>query len=238
MNRIAAVFATSIASLGLASASLASPITLQYTGFVSPPAPTGTITNNGAGQSAAAGQFNFNVLTDNDGVYWDSTLQAFCIDIGSNLVTNSPATYSFNSAAGSARLNNQQLALIGQLYDNHAAALGNNINDAAFQLALWEIVYEAPNTLSLSNGDFSSTAFGPNGGARTVANDWLAGLDLNSLALSSQWEFFVLEAISPIPNQALLVAREIAVSEPATLVLLIGGLGLGLMFHRRRQPQS
>ncbi|MCC5794535.1 MAG: PEP-CTERM sorting domain-containing protein [Chromatiales bacterium] len=229
MQRIAVITATGM--LALAADASASQITLQYTGFVSTPAPTGQITNLGNSQGVAAGQFNFNVVSDPGGVYWDSTLQAFCVDIDNNLVTNGSAIYDFGIATASTRLSNQQLALVGQLYDNHAAALGTNLNDAAFQLAIWEIIYE-PDPMSLSTGVFSSASFG---GARTIANGWLAGLDTSASALSTSWEFFILEPVTPQVNQALIVAREVTqVSEPGMLLLLAGGLGLLAGLRRRR----
>lgn len=227
--------ATAVAALTLASASWASPITLQYTGYVNPPAPTGNITNTAAplvNQSVAAAQFNFNVISDPGNVYWDSTLQAFCIDIANNLHTSNNPLPIYSLVAASSVLNTTQLARIGQLYDNPLAQTGSSQNDAAFQLALWEIVYEQANELKLnSSGNFTSANFS---GARGVANGWLGAIDLNSNALSSNWDFYALVPVRPEVNQMLLIAREVQVSEPGTLLLLVAGLGLAVAGVRRR----
>ncbi|MCC5794536.1 MAG: hypothetical protein JJT85_07345 [Chromatiales bacterium] len=223
-----------IASAGLLALAAdvgATPITLQYTGFVAG-SQNGQITNGSSTQSVAAGQFNFNVINDG-GVYWDDTLQAFCIDVDNRLVTGGQVVYDFTVAAASSRLSGAQLALVGQLYENNAGSLGSSLNDAAFQLAVWEIVFE-PNPTSLDDGLFSSSSFGANGGARAIANGWLAALDTSSTALSAAWEFYVLEPLKPKENQALIVARPVPVSEPGMMLLLAGGLGLLVGLRRRR----
>lgn len=235
MARIAPTLATVAAALGLASASWASPITLQYTGYVSGSAPTGNITNTVAplaNTNVAAAQFNFNVFDDPGNVYWDSTLQAFCIDIASNLHTSNNPLPIYNLVSASTVLNQTQLARIGQLYDNPLAQTGTAQADAAFQLALWEIVYEQAGQLKLDgSGNFTSANFA---GARGVANGWLAGIDLTSNALSTNWEFYALTPVRPQVNQTLLIARRVEVSEPGTLLLLVAGLGLAAAGLRRR----
>lgn len=234
MARIAPALATA-AALTLASASWASPITLQYTGYVSGPAPTGNITNTVGplvNQAVAAAQFNFNVISDPGNVYWDSTLQAFCIDIANNLHTSNNPLPVYNLVAAPTVLSQAQLARIGQLYDNPLAQTGTAQADAAFQLALWEIVYEQANQLKLDgNGNFTSANFS---GARGLANGWLAGIDLNSNVLSTNWQFYALTPVRPEVNQMLLIARRVEVSEPGTVLLLVAGLGLAAAGLRRR----
>lgn len=211
----------------------AAPISLTYTGFTNGSQSGSIYGVRNVGVSA--GQFGFNVV-DDGGVYWDSTVQGFCIDVTTNLVLSGSVQYNLIEADSSSRLNAQQLSLIGSLYDQRAGSLTNATNSAAFQLALWEILYD-PGTLQLtSNGSFWASAFG--GNARSVAQNWLNGLD-DSGSYVSSYEFWVLESplnsAGRLTTQSLLVARPTSVPEPGTLALL--GLGLvacGVATRRRR----
>ena len=102
-------------------------------------------------------------------------------------------------------------------------------NSAAFQLAIWEILYD-PTSLNVSSGLFSATG---DGTAITQANTWLAGLastvaNDTVILLSSnenpQTQNFVTD--SRIPSRLL-------VPEPSSLPLL--GLALVAMFFVARR---
>lgn len=178
-----------------------------------------------------AGQFSFDVHGGSAtlGLGAGDILEAFCIDVTNNLVTSKNASYKVIEAASYTGLSSDQLGLIGLLYDYHYASIdGNGENSAAFQLALWEIIYgDVP--LSLTGGNFYSAMFS---GARATAQGWLDNLSSNvSMGL---YEFFVLTPDNPTPNQTLLTARRVEVPEPGTLALL--GLGLlGAAGMRRRR---
>jgi len=219
------------ALLLLASGASAAPITMQFNGF-----------ENGytAGAIAgirnvrvAAGQFDFGV-TDDGGVYWDSTLNAFCIDVATNLVTGTTVTYDLLNAGSGSYLNGEQLSLLGQLFDSYAGALGSAVGDAAFQLAIWEIVYDfGAGALDLLGGSFAAGTFGS---ARTVAQGWLDSLTSGAGYTSSLYELFVLSPVNPTPNQTLITWRAITVPTPATLALF--GAGLLLIGFRRRRRHA
>lgn len=217
---------TSLAAFALFNVSAAvqaAPITVQFTGFTN-----GSSTGSIYGQrnvAVNAGEFSFDVLSDPAGLYWDDTLNAFCIDVTRNLITSGPVSYVIDDA--SSRFSASQLSLLGQLHDYHAASITNGTTSAAFQLAVWEILYD-PASLSLSNGGFHSNAFGS---ARQTAQEWLNGLSADALGYVSSYEFFVLNPHAPQPNQALLVSRQ--VPEPGMLVMLSTAL-FGLALLRRR----
>lgn len=231
-NRIAQL-AAFVAALWVTSAN-AVPIQLSYDGFVDG-YKTGTIygTRNA---NVAAGQFGFRVI-NNGGVYWDDDLQAFCIDVKVNLITSGTVTYDLISASDSSRLGATRLSLIASLYDNHYASLNGATDHAAFQLALWEIIYN-PTTLNLYSGYGINYGFGASGfgSALSRAQSWLGGLTSTGYA-SSTYEFFVLESPDHRGkdiNQSLLLARTVSVPEPGTLVLLgIGLIACGLVRRRR-----
>jgi hypothetical protein len=234
-NRIALVTVAALPMLWAASAS-ATEIEVRYVG-----PENGYLTGRISGErnaNVAAGQFDFDVI-DDGGVYWDDELNAFCIDVSTNLVTGSTVVYDLVEADDSSYLNDQQRSLMGQLFDQRAASLGSAANDAAFQLALWEIVYDSDATLNLTSGivadTFSANSFS---GARAIAAGWLSGLDTSLDYESSSYQLFVLAPVQPQRNQTLLTWKLVSVPEPGTLSMLGAGLLLVGAFARRRAQRT
>jgi len=234
--RKAAVLTAAIVSLSAASVSWAASITIDNRTFVNG-SQSGNISVAGG---VLAGQFNFNVTSPATlgNVTWNSTLQAFCIDINNSI--KNPATYNIVAATDVGGLTNLQLSQVGWLFDNHGSSLGSSSQfDAAFQLTLWEIFFETGPTFNLNNGSFEAeSGFS---GARATANAWLSGVPTSDDYTSEKWEFYTLNPTNPQNNQRLITWREKdpsqppqEISEPGTPLLLSIGLGVAFFSIRRR----
>ncbi|MBL8875364.1 MAG: hypothetical protein JNM86_06165 [Phycisphaerae bacterium] len=67
--------------------------------------------------------------------------------------------------------------LLGRLWGAHRSSLVGDVMFGAFQLAIWEIVFENSNTLSVSNGNFTATGDpGDPTSAISTANAWLSAV--------------------------------------------------------------
>ena len=155
--------------------------------------------------------------------------ESFCIDIwqwlGGNDYTFHPSAVGVVTNIGT--INQTTVDNLNRLYNEaHASIVNDAINSAAFQVAVWEIVYDTPVGLSLSNGNFFSS--GPSA-VTGVAAGWL-----NNLSSYSAGGYVVSAWTSPAQQDVILFT---AVPEPATYSLVL--LALGLMgFHARRPHQS
>jgi hypothetical protein len=193
-----------------------------------------------------AGEFRFNVTGQHDLELdmpgKDGEILAFCIDVKVNLLDR--GNYSV-VGIGESGLEPEAQGLLGKLYDHHYAAIKGKNDSAAFQLAVWEIIYDwNADALKLKNpnqGEFHASSFQ---GARETAQKWLK--DLADKPASGAYALSVLDPVGPKANQRLITAQRIPealggapkqVPEPTTLALL--GLGIsGLMWVRRRQPSK
>ena len=177
---------------------------LTYKG-VSEGSRSGWIYNDDDSAEVAAGMFGFhveNVIGDDPlSLKTHEVLDAFCVDITTNLQTSGSIKYSLVEA-GQYFGNADKADKIGRLYTAFSGSINGSdggVTSAAFQLALWEIINETlvndkgEQVLFLSNGSFSSTAFknsNDTSSARSIADDWMTGLG----SIVNGFDMFVLES--------------------------------------------
>lgn len=106
---------------------------------------------------------------------------AWCLDIATNL--SLPSDYTTTTtpfAASIGAFSDTVTSNIQKLFDTSYSTLDldGNKQSGAFQLALWEILYETSGTFDLTAGTFYQSRTGTaQDHAETIANGFLAGLD-------------------------------------------------------------
>jgi hypothetical protein len=179
--------------------------------------------NTRAIQGTPAGPFNF-VVIDDGGTGLGPTFRSFCADffqdvaVGQNYTFTPVAFADLPDVAGNAT----KISKVQELYDRYYDVATNAENGAAFQLALWEILYD-PNNTNLSSGNFIAT---DPGGATSigVAQSWLNVIGDSSIPDPSQR--YILSGLYSPTGQDQIVPTQ-PVPGPAGVVLLaIGAVGL------------
>jgi len=163
---------------------------------------------------------------------------AYCIDIFQTLSFGSLYTdYSTSTLAADGVLSAARKSEISQLFHGfYDTSLTSSTNSAAFQLALWEIVYEKDgnplNVDGASAGKGTTYATSPNTPAAviTIADGWLAGLG----GFPTDLDGFTTYRSDRHQD---LISYHGHVPEPATATMLVAGLGL-LAFLRNRRAKT
>lgn len=268
--RKTAVLAAAVASLSFAGTSWADTISVKHTDTLGT-GTSGLVTGNSS--NVLAGMFQLEVVdspvsntTGGNTPRWEigHVIDAFCIDVAISLRTDVNMGFGINPQGEAPitpidyNLTNLAFAQISWLYDNHGSNLGSSDTSdtfyTAFQLALWEILYEDSSYIGdLDGGDFTATGFGGDttihpDGAIGLAGDLLIGVTTDDTYISSTYEPLIMSAITPYPNQPVITTcnkitdegcgrRPHEVSEPATLLLLSAGLGMIFFSACRRSLQ-
>lgn len=149
---------------------------------------------------------------------------SWCADIFKGITLGETVTdYTLiDNAASLSRIGAIRSNALGILATQHLGQVNSAETAGAFQLAIWEILYESADTgYNLSSGNFK--AFGASDGSIGLAQSWLG-----SLTGANAFKVSIFE--SPT-HQDLAVFTQ--VPEPATLGLLALGL-IGLGFAKRK----
>jgi hypothetical protein len=152
---------------------------------------------------------------------------SYCVDLYQHISFG--ALYPEYTSPGTSHvfINDRAYADLGRLYAN-AGVVDTNVEEAAFQIAVWEIAYETtPGAYDLSSGAARfSGGTASSSGALTLASSWLAGLGAGpgrsiSVMESSEHQDVI---FAPVP-------------EPSSLMLMLAGLAASAGLARRASPR-
>jgi len=185
--------------------------------------------------SGGSGGFKTYDLTTDPGR--TNAFQSFCVDIfhGFNF-----AVQSYNSFATSISTISAQAAIdLGRLFTNYHTLIdstsSSGTNEAAFQLAVWEIVNEGTGNYDLTTGNFKAT-----GTSSALANSWLQNLMNNPSDSAYTANFWTVDSmITKGHGTAQDIVVFAPVPEPTIYSMMVVGLGLiGFTLRRRKQPEG
>ena len=152
---------------------------------------------------------------------------SYCVDLYQHIAFGT--LYSEYTAPGTTHLfaNNRAYGDLGRLYA-HAGVVDTSVEEAAFQIAVWEIAYEtAPGDYALGSGAASFSGGSAAGGALDLAATWLAGLgDGAGRSIS---------VIESAEHQDVIFAP---VPEPSTYMLMLAGLLATIEISRRKRKHA
>lgn len=158
----------------------------------------------------------------------------YCIDLV-NVFGVPSSGYSFGSYASDEI---SRLVTFAGFYggsDQSSNAVNTTVEKTAFQLAIWDAVYD-PGTFDLTSGQFTVTS--ADAGVVTQANAYLAGafsLPPGSYATDNLYAFTGGVSQQEVRSQDLITA----IPEPSTYALMLAGLaGVGFVVRRRSQHSN
>jgi hypothetical protein len=257
MKRAVVVAIAVLGVLAVAGPAMADTVGVKYTG-VSPNKTVNlhfeTSTGHAFSGSYLAGIYNLQLSSPNPdpGLVGSGARRSYCIDIQDESSTKL-LTYNVHEVKDapvvgtgetSVPMGATRAAMLGEMWGEAFAKVGNPLNydattAAAFQLAVWEVVWDGNLTLSdtTDNPDFWS---GTTGTIRTLANQFLG------YAAVDDWTDMPLVALThydPAEPDGVTDAQDYVIPKdgygdvpgPAMLVQLIGLAAMGLVGWRRRR---
>jgi len=216
--------ASSLLALALASyCGLSQAANVSFSGFIhGSQTVTATLSgpNTALTKNVSAGGFSTIV---NGG----PSFETYCVDLYQTISFGAPPYPEYVFAGlGHVFTNANAYTDLGRLYAT-AGAVTTALSEAAFQIAVWEIAYEATGTAyNLASGAASfSGGTAASSGALALASTWLLNLASSGPAIG------VLESRL---HQDVIYAP---VPEPSTVLLMAGGL-LGVTVARRKKARA
>ena len=198
--------------------------------------------------TGSGGQFSGSFYTDGTASA-DEFFRFFCIDLFQYAITG-PSSYTESLLSNNALARLYDIAYPNKLtedfYDagqTNFGAFGSNVWSSAFQLSVWEMIYETDGTYGLGGGGTFSSNTGANASGNDAekavyqANAWLTQLN-SGVGSASGWTLYKFASdtrqdyvSASYRDGGGTLSR--SVPEPGSLSLL--GLGLGAFAFTRRK---
>ena len=233
------------ALLALTSAASSARADLQASFTSASPSEGINYTLNSANGSTNAGVMNFTVSGGTDASKFSSPFKAFCADLvqtiggGTNtfsVVNPSALPQAVANSALPSLITSRLTELWGKYYSQTTTSAGA----AAFQVSVWEIIYDTSATTgpSLTSGKFSLQASSQSGTKYTLASSWLASLNGDTSAFTTNFSGLQVVGIASgsVQDQVTLAAAP-ANPVPAPAGLVLGLIGVGALFGRSRMTR-
>ena len=165
---------------------------------------------------------------------------SYCVDLGQNIGVGSSNNWSLREAEASTGVIRAAWlvehfrpafdVLIAPTSDAFAWGSTKATAIAALQVAVWEVLAEAPGAYNLYDGGFRVTSGGASAGVMNLARNFLGELEAQSIAgftTDSTWAYHALRqdqivVVNPIP-------------EPSSILLFVGGAGLVAYAAKRKR---
>jgi hypothetical protein len=237
------------AIVGTAGSAFADTVTMHFSN-VSPGASV-KYKVNGSSVNTTGGVMNFTVNSESDTAETPSqvnpftnlvgdSITTFCINAAQTLHTNDTYTIAYQP------FSDNPATLLQELYAAHFADIGSSTtNAAAFQMAVWEIVYDAPNSGAYTyNNGLTGGLFQDNGSTSAIvseANTFLSNFQTLGAAKASNWTLYELNSSSgqsqlyavnnPTTNTP---AVPLPAAAPEGMLLLAGMAGVGAFKKLRK----
>jgi hypothetical protein len=167
-----------------------------------------------------------------EGTWNSEDITFWCIELNQYFSLGTTYTDNYSPSVP----DDEVFTLLGQLFhEAYGAARSDSMHSAAFQLAIWEIVYDRT-SLSLGGGTFQVTNINGHDDTVRLANEWLRDL-------GNYTDNYMLIRLRSLSNQDFVtygtpLLRDNFVPEPAPFTLLGAAMLAMWTVVRRRRKQS